>query len=517
MSVAAAPAANGRWNAGAEFLRRALISSYATQAYVSLIGLVMMPVYLHYMGAEAIGMVGFFLMLQAFLQLLDFGLSPCLAREMSLFRAGVISAPLAWARLRGLEWILGSTALAAMLLFLTARNWIAVDWLKSLEFSSTEVSYSLTAMIVAAAMRWLAGLYRSGLIGLERQMLVNFAMSMFATLKFVGVVPLLVYWSAAPLSFFAYQAVVGVLELTVFLGLMYRALPGSTARGWPEWQVLRGMLPVAAPMAFMSLVWVLVLQLDKLVLSATLPLNAFGHFTVAAGAAGSVLTLVPPLNQVLQPRMTVLVAQGRSDEVERLYCTATQVAAVAFAAMAGGLAFFAEGVLWAWTGSRDVAHAAAPILFWYGLANGIAGILSLPFMLQFAKGYLRLHVIGNVVLGVTLLPALVLAAIHYGAIGAGVVLFGANLIFLVVWIPIVYRKLMPQLTWRWLAQEVGPGAAFTLLALFVFAAVLPGDVGRMQSGVSLVLATMSSTLIGLATGTRTRGLLVGLFRGKVKW
>lgn len=497
-------------------MKRILIASYVVQAYVSLIGLLLMPVYLHYMGAEATGMVGFFLMLQAFLQLLDLGLSPSLAREMSLFRAGVLDARAARERLRGLEWILGSIALIAVIVLMAARGWIVADWLKIKELAADEVSLSLAAMVIAAAARWLAGLYRSGLTGLEQQVTLNIATVVFATLKFGGVVPMLAWWSAAPQTFFVFQAAAGVTELVALSALLYRALPLCAVSKWPKWSALRGMWPVARAMAFMSAMWIVVMQLDKLILSTILSLDAFGLYTIASSAAGSVMVLVPPMYQVLQPRMTVLSAQDSGEELKQLYCSASQFAAVAFAALSGGMAFFAESALWAWTGDYGVAHEAAPILAWYGLANGLAGMLALPFMLQFAHGYLRLHVIGNIVLGVTLLPALAIAATSYGAVGAGQVLFCANAIFLVFWVPMVYRRLMPDLTWQWLWQEVAPAASATLVALSAFSTLIRTGVeaGRVQAGGGLIVAVFASFFIGLMAGKRTRGAILGLVAGK---
>jgi O-antigen/teichoic acid export membrane protein len=62
-------------------LKRNILANYASQTYVTLIGILMLPVYLRYMGAEACGLVGFFTMLNALFQLLDMGLTPTLARE----------------------------------------------------------------------------------------------------------------------------------------------------------------------------------------------------------------------------------------------------------------------------------------------------------------------------------------------------------------------------------------------------------------------------------------------------
>ena len=44
-------------------LKRNIVASYASQAYVTLIGIIILPLYIKYMGAEAFGLVGFFTML----------------------------------------------------------------------------------------------------------------------------------------------------------------------------------------------------------------------------------------------------------------------------------------------------------------------------------------------------------------------------------------------------------------------------------------------------------------------
>src|SRR5256885_15000074 len=70
-------------------LRRNIFANYVSQVYVALIGIAMVPLYLKYLGIEAYGLVGFFTVVQAWTQLLDFGLSPTLGREAAKFNAGV--------------------------------------------------------------------------------------------------------------------------------------------------------------------------------------------------------------------------------------------------------------------------------------------------------------------------------------------------------------------------------------------------------------------------------------------
>lgn len=485
-------------------LKATLIISYTSQGYISLIGIILMPIYLKYMGVEAFGLVGFFLMLQNWLQLLDLGLSPALSREMSLYRAGAVNATVIRQRLRSLEWLLGILAFTTTGLLILCRNWIATDWLVFHQLSSDEVSSCVALMAVAATLRWLTGLYRAGLIGLERQILVNMASVLFATLKFVGVLPLIIYLPTTPLVFFSYQAVIGLLEFSIFTLIMYRLLPNAATGCLPKWDALKAMLPMAGAMAFMTGIWIFTTQIDKLILSKLLSLEKYGYFTLAIMVANGILMLVPPLSQVLQPRMTILASQRQSDTLCDLYRQATQVVTALFFTVGGTLALLAEPVLFAWTGNIHIAQQAAPILLWYGLTNILIGLLTLPFMLQFAHGYLRLHVLGNILWVLTLLPILTLVALQSGAIGAGIVIFIGNFFFLLLWVPIVHQRLMPQVVWQWLLQDILPIAFVILLVTWIGSQLLPANSNRLVTIFLVVASALLSGSMGLLSGSKTR-------------
>lgn len=468
-----------------------------------------MPLYMHYMGAEAFGLIGFFLMMQTWMQLLDLGLSPTLSREMSLYRAGLIDTDAAWQRLRSLECLLGMIAFIAVTALVMFRRWIAEDWLTFRELSQIEISRCIIAMATAAGLRWLMGIYRSGLIGLERQLWVNRATAVFASLKFIGVLPILIYFSVKPLFFFIHQAVIGGIELVVFARMMYRALPGRAVRVLPTSQVIKSMMPMAGAMAFSAGMWSFITQIDKIVLSKLLSLEAYGYFTLAVMMAGGVLVLIPPLNQVLQPRMTILASQGRQVDLCILYKRATQMVTAVFLSLGGVLSFFAQPVLFAWTSDLHAATVAAPILFWYGLANATIGILLLPFLLQFAHGYLRLHVIGNLIMGITLLPMVIFASIKFGGAGAGATLLIVNLLFIVLWIPKVHKKLMPDVIWTWLLFDVGKVAGPIVAILALSYHFLPDVENRLFMVFIVIFIFVTTLLIGLLIGDRSRTVVTG--------
>src|SRR5437763_16466924 len=99
------------------------------------------------------------------------------------------------------------------------------------------------------------------------------------------------------------------------------------------------------------------------------------------------------------------------------------------------MAFFAEEILWVWTGNREIAKHAWPILAAYALGNGILALGACAYYMQFGKGDLRLHVFGNIVFIAILIPSPIWATLHYGAPGAGVAWPSSNALYLAAWVP----------------------------------------------------------------------------------
>ena len=72
----------------ASLLRANVAANYLSLAFVTLAGIVALPVYLRLLGVEAFGLVGFFTLLSAGFQVFDVGLSQTFARECARFTGG---------------------------------------------------------------------------------------------------------------------------------------------------------------------------------------------------------------------------------------------------------------------------------------------------------------------------------------------------------------------------------------------------------------------------------------------
>lgn len=469
-------------------LKHNILANYASQIYVTAVGILMVPLYIKYMGAEAYGLVGFFAMLQAWFNLLDMGLTPTMSRESARFHGGAINA-LEYRRLaRALEGLFALIALIGGVLLFAMAEPIAEHWLNAQELAPGETLEALRLIALIVAMRWMSGLYRGVITGAERLVWLSGFNSLVATGRFVLVLPLLMFMSASPLAFFAFQLAMAIFELVGLAWMAYRLLPpvelGQRIQ-W-EWAPLKPVLKFSLSIAFISFVWVLVTQTDKLILSKILPLADYGYFTVAVLVAGGIMIVSSPISSAIMPRMTRLHAEGKNEELIAVYRQATQIVTVTAIPIALMLIFFAPQILWAWTGDTTLVERASPVLSLYAIGYAFLAVSAFPYYLQYAKGNLRLHLIGNMLFLVFLIPSVIWAASNHGATGAGWAWLLANALYFLIWTAVVHTKIAPGLHMRWFLMDILRPLALPLMGASIGLYFMNWDLNRLFLSFQLI-------------------------------
>jgi hypothetical protein len=154
-----------------------------------------------------------------------------------------------------------------------------------------------------------------------------------------------------------------------------------------------------------------------------------------------------------------------------------------------------------------LAVLTAPILILYAIGNGFLGFAGFPFYLQYAKGNLRLHLMGNVIFVIFLLPSIIFASNNYGAVGAGFAWLLMNILTLLIWVPIVHNKLLPGINSKWFAQDI-----FLIIAPMIAAGVAskffyPSNLERINALIYLSLATLLVLLCGAISSSYARNFI----------
>ena len=489
-------------------MRKNIIANYASQLYSAGIGILILPLYIKYMGAEAYGLVGFFTMLQAWFALLDLGLTPTIARETARYHGGSMSVLHYRQLFRALSVIfVGIAVIGGGALWLLAEP-IAYKWLQVETLSINAVVLAVQIMAFSVALRWLGGLYRGVITGSERLVWLSAFSAIIATLRFPAVFISMWQFGFTPKVFFWHQFGVAIAEVLGLWLMSNRLKPVITKGEIIGWSIqpVKPVLKFALTIAFTSSVWVLVTQTDKLILSGILPLAEYGYFTLAVLVASGIMVLSAPVSTVIMPRMARLYAEGKYEEMIQTYRNATQLVSVVAGSASLTIAFLAEPLLYAWTGDKQVASNAAPILTLYALGNGVLAVSAFPYYLQYALGNLRYHLIGNLVTVVTLIPTIIWAASEYGAVGAGWAWLGINSLYLIIWVGYVHHKLRPGVHLEWIAKDVLNIYMPVMLLLF-FASAYVGYQTRLEAFFSLAVSSFLTILVAMVSSSVVRKMV----------
>src|SRR6266403_5298623 len=170
----------------------ALLANFAGSGWSTLVQLICVPLYIKFLGIEAFGLIGFYLMFQAMLQILDLGVSPTVNREMARYSVQWDKADEARDLVRTLEvgyWLIGVIVGAGLM---GASHWVATHWIKAGSMPVGVVQQAVILMGILAIFQWPASFYQGGLMGLGRQVLYNGLVIVFSVLSNVGAV--LILW-----------------------------------------------------------------------------------------------------------------------------------------------------------------------------------------------------------------------------------------------------------------------------------------------------------------------------------
>jgi len=469
-------------------LKRNVIANYLGQAWTAVMGLVFVPVYIKYLGMESYGLIGIFIMLQAWLSLLDMGMTPTLSREMARYTAGQHTEQSIRDLLRTLEII--AVTLASLLyagLYFSA-TWLANHWLQTEKIAPAELAQAITVMGLVIALRFVEGLYRSAIIGLQQQVWLNIAGAVLATLRSGGVVLVLIWIAPTIEAFFFWQGIISIITIVTFIAVTYRHLPVSPQPAQFSLPQLQAIGRFAGGMMLTTFLALLLTQVDKIILSRLLSLELFGYYTLASIVAGTLYQFILPITQAYLPRFTELATQDNTDALIKIYHQGAQLINVLVIPAALTLVLFGDRLLLLWTNNPLLTENVTPLLTLIGIGTLLNGFMNMPYLLSLAYGWARFSVYLNLIAAILLVPSMIWATLHYGAIGAAWIWLILNAGYILIGVHFLYWRLLSSEKWQWYKNLITSTVA-ALLVGKVCAFLLPADVTKTMEFISILVSS----------------------------
>ena len=491
-----------KWNIFANFIGR---------GWSIILGVAFIPVYLKFLGIEAYGLIGFYTALRSIFGLMDFGFSATLNRELA--RLSVLDDKAQEQRdlLRTLEIIYWLLSFFAGLLVFVLAPIITHRWVSPQHLPTGTVEDALRLMGLVIALQFPFSFYQGGLMGLQRQVLMNTIIMLIGTLRGAGAV--LVLWLISPsiTAFFTWQIITSGIGTLICVFYLWQSLPTSEKSPKFNGTLLIGVWRFTASVSINAIVGVLLTQLDKVILSKMLSLTMFGYYTLAATVASFLWAIIVPVNSALFPKFAQLVEVRDDFQLANLYHRSCQFIAVVLVPIALTIALFSHEVMLLWTRNAITAENTYMLVTLLVIGTMLNGLASVPGYLQFAAGWPQLTMYTNLFSAVILVPALVFMASHYGGLGAAIVWVLLNSGYMLFTVPIMHRRLLKAEKWRWYVEDVGIPSAAVIVLIGLARWLMPEGATSLSILLYLAavwfLATTVCTLIASQVRASIRSLL----------
>ena len=435
-------------------LKQNISANLFGNGWQTLMALVFVPFYIKFMGVESYGLIGIFTMLQLMAGLLDMGLIGTLNREMA--RLSVLPGREQEMRnlVRSLEIICWGIAIVIGIAVIGASPFIAYHWVRAEQLSSSTIEQAVLIMGFTIMLQCPISLYTSGLMGLQRQVLLNGINIGMSTLRGGGAV--LVLWLISPTihAFFLWQIVVSVIYTFLLKLFLWSSLPLAGNRAVFQKQLIKGIWRFAAGMGGTTILGIVLTQMDKIILSKMLSLENFAYYALASLIAMSPLRLSWPIFSSIYPRLSELGSLNEQQSLKQLYHKGSQFMAVLILPVSIVVALYSYEIILLWTQNPLTAERSHVLVSILICGTALNALMELPHALQWSFGWTRLSFFRNLVAVGLLLPLIVYMTAKYGAVGAASVLLILNLGYVIFEVPLMHRRLLHKEKWRWYWQGV---------------------------------------------------------------
>jgi len=444
------------------------------RAWMMLMALVFVPVYVRVLGIEAYGLIGFFVTMQAsLLAIFDLGFSATVNREMARI-SGQDADQRRVDTLHTLEIVYWVVCLLAGLLVIGLASPIARYWINAPGLTESSISTAIQAMGLTIALQMPFSLYRGAFAGLQYQVTENILLIGQLTLRFGGAAAVILYVSPTIEAYFFWQILAAGVTTILMGSVLWWRMPKGIFQAHFRWDVLRGVKSYALMLSVSGIVSLAVTQLDKLMLSKLVSMEQFGYYSIATTISVALWSFVIPINGALFPRFAQ--EENNTEYLAVLYHTACQVVSVILLPVSMLMMMFSGEILLLWTGDEQIVENAHWLVTFLVCGTALSGLVSVGTYLLAAIGKPGVVLRANVVLALVLIPSLFFVVPLYSVVGASVLwaLVNAGYLFLVL--PAVHTYVVKESIYTWVIFDVmRPGVA-ALIVVVIGKLLMPEEI-----------------------------------------
>ena len=417
-----------------------------SSGWLALLSLILAPLYVHLYGIESYGLIGLYAATLLIGGVLDVALSATVSRQISWLQARPSESHRIPSLLRSVEVIYWASVIVFTSIMLLTVHIFGADWMRTSTLEDEQVSGALILMLLSLAIQLPSGLYSASLIGLYHQKQAAILLAVLGTARGLGAVLIAWVFSDDIRVFFIWHIALGSLQLLLLRSCVWSHVRALGGRAFFSLASLTSIKRATGAMFLITVMGVVMSQIDKVVLAFMVPLDLLGQYTLAWGIASGLSVFVMPVLQGFGARFSTLASEGNKEELVNQINLASQATYAMVIPTAITIFLFSEIIMNAWLRDPDIAAASADSLSFLVIGSALV-VCSYPLLASmYAKKDFKPVLIAQAVLVTLFFPLLLILSEKMGISGAGLswLLYGAA--FFITYITMMSLKYQSRLS-----------------------------------------------------------------------
>jgi O-antigen/teichoic acid export membrane protein len=433
-------------------VKRNVFANLVGTGLVTVLTVLITPLQINILGMEAYGVVGFIATLQVMFAAFDLGLSSTLTRELAA--DGSLDK-------RGSQDLLSTAAtvywsvafLVGVLIAIFAAP-ISRWWFHAEKLSPDMLIYSLRVIALYLALRWPAALYVGILSGLQRMDVLNLIKVLVVLVRLAGGIVVLLLWRTLD-AFLLWTALTAVFEVVAYWIACDRVVPTLSMLPGFSAAAMKRVWKFSASMNALSVLAILIVQMDRLAISKLQPLEVLGQYNLAYTMASGIALLIGAINSAVFPWLAESQLAKNRDLLLRRYYDSTSAMLLLVGLAASVLIFYGHLLLSLWV-NKKVADETAVLVVLLATGSWCAGAIANLYNVAIACGKPRWHLRANILSIAPYSLCLYFFVGRYGSVGAASSWLLLNLGYILFLVAPIHRNLLGIGISRWLFGMLAP-------------------------------------------------------------
>jgi len=418
------------------------------------------PIYLEHLGLVGYAYITKWIMLQALVVILDFGMGATLNREFASSTDGSIKKNSElFKTLEPIYWILAGIAGLTYFIFSLSNDMGMVSYPHIFD----ENGWATLFLTMSVVFQLPASMYISGLYGFECHKLINYIQISTNILRYFGGVLILVSGYGL-VSFFTWQAIISFCQVS-YIRKKTILITGVELSNHFNLSILKNIWRYSAGMSLTAGLSIILANLDRILLGNFVSNSDYGRYGLAFTAVGLVQLSIQPFYKVYFPRYTQIFALNDLKKLQYEYEESTKILVILLLGIAITCFIYAPSLFAVWLGDFDSKVVLIFRLLLIGI--GCSALSWLPAALQQAYGVTRLHaalVAISILIGA---PLAYISIEKYGVLGGTVVWLAHGLIYISVGLWATHKYILKNNYFNWIVKIILPPLMIDLLIGFL--------------------------------------------------